>query len=125
MCLGLLLPSAFLCCSRDEACEQAHGTLGTVDACVLLASKASDAECLIRRVVERGREPVSVAEPRVRKNIPETARAWAIVGALAGQLRGVLAEVDAMQVMVFFACKCRLLTLLLSRAGFGCCFAAG
>lgn len=83
-------------------CEQAHGTLGTVDACVLLAAKPSDAESLIRRVVDRGREPVSVAEPRVRKNIPDTARAWAIVGALAGQLRGVLAEVDAMQVTAEF-----------------------
>ncbi len=84
---------------RSETCKQANGTLGTVDACVLLASKASDAENLIRRVVARGRETQSVAEGRVRNNIPQTARAWAIVCALNEQLRGSLAEVDAMQVM--------------------------
>ena len=84
---------------RSDKCEQANGTLGTVDACVLLASKASDADSLIRRVVERGRETQSVAEGRVRSNIPQTARAWAIVCALNEQLRGSLAEVDAMQVM--------------------------
>lgn len=65
---------------------------------MLLACKASDAETLIRRVVDRGREPANVAEARVRKNIPDTARSWAIVGALAEQLRGSCAEVDAMQV---------------------------
>ena len=81
-----------------DACSQGHATLGTVDACVLLACKASDAETLIRRVVDRGREPANVAEARVRKNIPDTARSWAIVGALAEQLRGSCAEVDAMQV---------------------------
>jgi hypothetical protein len=81
-----------------DLCSQGHATLGTVDACVLLACKASDADTLVRRVVDRGREPANVAEARVRKNIPDTARSWAIVGALAEQLRGLCAEVDAMQV---------------------------
>ncbi len=82
-------------------CEQAHGTLGLVDACVLLASQESDAEILIRRVIERGRERREVAEMRVRRNIPETMRGWSIVGALDERLRGVLVEVNAMQVLGF------------------------
>lgn len=77
---------------------QAHATLGAVDACVLLASQESDAEGLIRRVVARGRERGDVAEMRVRKSIPDTVRAWSIVSALDERLRGVLIEVNAMQV---------------------------
>jgi hypothetical protein len=48
--------------------------------------------------MDRGRENAVAAERRVRKNIPDTVRAWAIVGGLEPQLRGVMAEVDAMQV---------------------------
>ena len=90
-----------MACTDDLTFEQAHATLGAVDACVLLASQESDAEGLIRRVVERGRERADVAEMRVRKSIPDTARAWSIVGALDERLRGVLVEVNAMQVIGF------------------------
>ncbi len=86
---------------NDLMLEQGHATLGAVDACVLLASQESDAEGLIRRVVERGRERPDVAEMRVRKSIPDTVRAWSIVAALDERLRGVLVEVNAMQVFGF------------------------
>ncbi len=69
---------------------------------MLLASQESDAEILIRRVIERGRERREVAEMRVRRNIPETMRGWSIVGALDERLRGVLVEVNAMQVVLGF-----------------------
>ena len=72
--------------------------MGAVDACVLLACCDGDGDALIRRVMDRGRENAVAAERRVRKNIPDTVRAWAIVGGLEPQLRGVMAEVDAMQV---------------------------
>ena len=90
-----------MACTDDLTFEQAHATLGAVDACVLLAAQESDAEGLIHRVVERGRERADVAEMRVRKSIPDTVRAWSIVGALDERLRGVLVEVNAMQVFGF------------------------
>ena len=81
-------------------CVQGHATLGAVDACVLLACGDGDGDALIRRVMDRGRENAVAAERRVRKNIPDTVRAWAIVGGLEPQLRGVMAEVAAMQVFL-------------------------
>ena len=77
--------------------EQAYATLGAVDACVLLSFKESEADVLIRRVIDRGREPADEAALRVRSSISDTARAWAVVGSLAEQLRGVVAEVNAVQ----------------------------
>ncbi len=90
---------------RDITCEQAHGTLGAVDACVLLSASEADCDALVKRVIERGREPASDAAWRVRRSIPDTERCWAVVGHLAQELRGLLAEVDSMQARDAVICK--------------------
>lgn len=84
---------------------QAHGTLGAVDACVLLSASEADCDALVKRVIERGREPASDAAWRVRRSIPDTERCWAVVGNLAQELRGLLAEVDSMQARDAVICK--------------------